>query len=79
MSYLQIAAEMDCPVGTVKTWVHRARSSVIRILRQREVLAGSEISGSEERQSLHEVNARNLPAQPLQQSRRLDSETAITR
>ena len=71
MSYLQIAAEMDCPVGTVKTWVHRARSSVIRILRQREVLAGSEISGSEERQSLHEVNARHLPAQPMQQSRRL--------
>jgi len=26
-------------VGTAKTWVHRARTSVIQILQQREVLA----------------------------------------
>ena len=39
MSYVQISAEMGCPVGTVKTWVHRARTSVVRILRQREVIA----------------------------------------
>ncbi|MAI30560.1 MAG: hypothetical protein CBE00_01020 [Planctomycetaceae bacterium TMED240] len=38
MSYLQISAEMGCPVGTVKTWVHRARSSVVRILCQRDVI-----------------------------------------
>lgn len=38
MSYLQISAELNCPVGTAKTWVHRARSIVIRILRQREVI-----------------------------------------
>lgn len=50
MSYLQIAAEMDCPVGTVKTWVHRARSSVVRTLRQREVIAGAKSPCSDQRQ-----------------------------
>lgn len=39
MSYAEIAEFMDCPVGTVKTWVHRARTDLIRRLRQREVLA----------------------------------------
>jgi len=71
MSYPQIAAEMGCPVGTVKTWVHRARSSVIRILQQREVLAGGDTPSAKEKQNSHEVKTRKLPAQPVQQSRRL--------
>jgi RNA polymerase sigma-70 factor (ECF subfamily) len=25
LSYQEIAAALDCPLGTVKTWVHRAR------------------------------------------------------
>lgn len=70
MSYPQIAAEMDCPVGTVKTWVHRARLSVIRTLREREVLAGGETPSDEEIQRVHEVNTRNMSAQKTQQSRR---------
>lgn len=39
LSYVQIAERLECPVGTAKTWVHRARSKVIRQLRDREVLA----------------------------------------
>lgn len=39
LSYAEIADRMGCPVGTVKTWVHRARGELIRQLREREVLA----------------------------------------
>jgi RNA polymerase sigma-70 factor (ECF subfamily) len=39
LSYAEIAEELDCPVGTVKTWVHRARQMLIEQLRAREVLA----------------------------------------
>jgi RNA polymerase sigma-70 factor (ECF subfamily) len=39
MPYAEIAAKMDVPLGTVKTWVHRARYEVIRRLRQRGVIA----------------------------------------
>jgi RNA polymerase sigma-70 factor (ECF subfamily) len=40
-SYLEIAEAMQCPVGTVKTWVHRARQELIAQLRSREVLHSS--------------------------------------
>ena len=39
LSYAQIAEQLDCPIGTAKTWVHRARGSVIDQLRRREVVA----------------------------------------
>lgn len=35
LSYAEIAAAMDVPLGTVKTWVHRARRELIEQLRQR--------------------------------------------
>ena len=38
MSYADIAETMDCPVGTVKTWVHRARKEMIRQLCERGVV-----------------------------------------
>jgi RNA polymerase sigma-70 factor (ECF subfamily) len=38
MSYQDIAAAMECPLGTIKTWVHRARREIIEQLRKREVL-----------------------------------------
>jgi RNA polymerase sigma-70 factor, ECF subfamily len=38
MSYQDIAEAMECPLGTVKTWVHRARREIIDQLRKREVL-----------------------------------------
>lgn len=39
LSYAEIAESMSCPIGTIKTWVHRARREIIEQLRQREVLA----------------------------------------
>jgi len=38
LSYLEIATTLDRPLGTVKTWVHRARRELIDQLRKREVL-----------------------------------------
>jgi RNA polymerase sigma-70 factor, ECF subfamily len=40
-SYVEIAESLDCPVGTVKTWVHRARQDLIVQLRSRHVLQSS--------------------------------------
>lgn len=34
-SYEDIAEALDCPLGTVKTWLHRARVEVLQHLRQR--------------------------------------------
>ena len=38
LSYAQIAETMRCPVGTVRTWIHRARRELIRLLQAREVV-----------------------------------------
>jgi RNA polymerase sigma-70 factor, ECF subfamily len=35
LSYEEIATALGCPVGTVKTWVHRARRDLAAALRQR--------------------------------------------
>ncbi len=35
LSYGEIAEAMDVPLGTIKTWVHRARRELIDLLRQR--------------------------------------------
>ena len=39
LKYEQIADQLDCPVGTAKTWVHRARANLMRKLRDRDVIA----------------------------------------
>ncbi|MEO1524933.1 MAG: RNA polymerase sigma factor [Planctomycetota bacterium] len=39
LSYVEIAERMGCPVGTVKTLVHRARAGLIDQLRRREIIA----------------------------------------
>ncbi|MES1213152.1 MAG: RNA polymerase sigma factor [Singulisphaera sp.] len=39
MSYGEIAEAMGCPLGTIKTWVHRARRELVEQLRTREVLS----------------------------------------
>ena len=36
LTYTEIAEAMGCPVGTVKTWVHRARQELIQMLNQRD-------------------------------------------
>ena len=38
MSYEEIAFTLNCPIGTVKTWVHRARRELIARLSEREVV-----------------------------------------
>ena len=38
LSYAEIAEVMDCPLGTVKTWVHRARRELIQRLTKRGVV-----------------------------------------
>jgi len=35
LSYAEIAVAMEVPLGTVKTWVHRARRELINLLRNR--------------------------------------------
>lgn len=40
LSYNSIANRMNCPVGTAKTLVHRARKAMIEQLRKREVVLG---------------------------------------
>ncbi len=38
LSYAEIAAAMDCPIGTVRTWIHRARRELVQFLQAREVV-----------------------------------------
>ena len=38
MSYQQIADELDCSLGTIKTWVHRARRQLVDRLQEREAV-----------------------------------------
>jgi len=38
LSYAEIAEAMECPLGTVKTWVHRARRELVDRLSQRGVI-----------------------------------------
>jgi RNA polymerase sigma-70 factor (ECF subfamily) len=38
LSYAQISDALDCPVGTVKTWIHRARRELVRCLQGRGVV-----------------------------------------
>lgn len=40
-SYAEIAEALNCPEGTVKTWVHRARRELIEQLCSREVVVES--------------------------------------
>ena len=35
LSYTEIAATLDCPVGTAKTWVHRARRQLLEFFAKR--------------------------------------------
>jgi len=38
LSYAEIAEILDCPLGTVKIWVHRARRALVQQLRSRGAL-----------------------------------------
>ena len=41
LSYEQIAETMSRPLGTIKTWIHRARNELIQFLRQRDAIEES--------------------------------------
>ena len=49
LSYEQIASRLDCPLGTVKTWVHRARANLLEQLCQREVVSPAQPSAEVDR------------------------------
>ena len=38
LSYGEIAETLNCPVGTIKTWIHRARREVVQLLVNRGML-----------------------------------------
>jgi len=40
LSYIEISEVLACPVGTAKTWVHRARRELTGVLRRRGVVGG---------------------------------------
>ncbi len=41
LSYAQISTTLNCPLGTVKTWVHRARRELVAQLKHRGVVQES--------------------------------------
>ncbi len=47
-SYAEIAEIMQCPVGTIKTWIHRARLEMMQFLKSRGI-------GQEFRHALRKV------------------------
>ena len=48
LNYAEIAAALDCPLGTVKTWVYRARRELSEALRSRGLTpAGASENGEE--------------------------------
>lgn len=42
LSYQEIGEALECPQGTVKTWLHRARAQLVTLLRERGVVAEDE-------------------------------------
>jgi len=49
LSYAEIAEVLNCPLGTVKTWVHRARARIIDDLRDRDVVSNIDAPACQER------------------------------
>ena len=39
LSYQEIGEVLDCPQGTIKTWLHRARAQLARRLQERGIVA----------------------------------------
>ena len=56
LSYEEIAAALDRPLGTVNTWIHRARIELIRILRDRGIIEASGHSRRQTREAQHAVS-----------------------
>ena len=52
----EISQVMQCPLGTVKTWIHRARSELIRILCDRGIIEASGHNRRQARETQHAVS-----------------------
>ncbi|MDA7977840.1 MAG: RNA polymerase sigma factor [Pirellulales bacterium] len=50
LSYAEISEALQCPLGTVKTWVHRARREIAAQLCRREVIVEKEIGAKSARE-----------------------------
>ena len=48
LSYQEIGEVLDCPQGTIKTWLHRARALLAERLRERGVVFETPESASRE-------------------------------
>jgi RNA polymerase sigma-70 factor, ECF subfamily len=46
LPYDQIAVQLNCPLGTVKTWIHRARKEIVTHLRVRQAIPSVETLNS---------------------------------
>ncbi len=46
LDYQQIAAKLNCPIGTAKTWVHRARTNLMQQLSERNVVSSNQSPAS---------------------------------
>lgn len=55
LSYEEISAVLDRPLGTVKTWIHRARIELIRVLRDRGIVPPSVQNRRHARETPHAV------------------------
>ncbi len=56
LSYEEIAVALDRPLGTVKTWIHRARAELVRILRDRGIVEVATPSCGAGREVQHAVS-----------------------
>lgn len=43
-TYEEIAIVHDCPVGTIKTWLHRTRMAILKCLRERGMVPAEDAS-----------------------------------
>ena len=55
LSYEEISVALDRPLGTVKTWIHRARMELIRILRDRGIVNTPDQNRRRARETQHAV------------------------
>ncbi len=55
LSYEEIATQMQRPVGTIKTWIHRARTDLVQQLRQRGVVEHCRVEHCHEEELTHAV------------------------
>jgi len=60
LSYAEIAAAMQVPLGTIKTWVHRARREMIDFLRSRGALPEARGEGLQPEPKTHQATRHAL-------------------